>query len=208
MALKTIHQAEQLHALGEAGTRRVARWLDSTARFAISHTAYDLDPGTGVPTDHCRVELMDGTHETFDLFGALLTPAAKYGDRIFVECKNYSSAGNQGTLYREYLAICYSAFHRRWEAANQEPNVQFMWATNHPFSIGDWGKLCHWESIEAACSSVDHLPRLGNGSFDRDVAEALASRLWLSVVNGRVEEMMMGDHLMGALKSAMVTIGA
>jgi hypothetical protein len=204
MALTTVHQGEDQHALGEMGAKRIYRWLNSTGRFNMSHTAYDLDPQSGQPTDHCRVEQLNGSVEKFDLFGELLGKDAKPGDRIYVECKNYESAANQGKLYREYLAVCYSAFYRRWEAASAEPSEQYMWATSHPFSLSEWAGLCKFEAIQAACQDPEYVPRLGGKGFDADVARALAPRLWLSIVNGRVEEMMMGDELLGAVRAAMV----
>jgi hypothetical protein len=207
VALTTRYQAEQLHVMGEKGAKRIFRWLNSTGRFSMSHTAYDLDPASGLPTDHCRIETMDGGYETFDLFGTLMSEKAQTGDRLLVECKEYSSSGNQGKLYREYLVVCYSAFHRRWKVAEQEPSLQFMWATSHPFSVSDWSQLKKWEMIRDACEENDLKPLLGGEAFDNDVGRALAQRLWLSVVNDRVDEMMMGNDLLGALRSEMIKMG-
>lgn len=193
--------------MGAVGAKRVFRWLNATGRFSMSHTVYDTDPVTGDPTDHCRVELMDGSGDNFDLFGHMLAENAAPADRLYVECKEYSSSANQGQLYREYLSVCYSAFHRRWTAADQEPAMQFMWATTHPFLVTEWAHLREWETIRDACQMAEHQPRLNGNALDESVARELASRLWICVVNDRVDEMIMGDELLKALRGAMVTVG-
>jgi hypothetical protein len=58
--------AEGLHELGREGVLRIRRWLDATARFSMSHTAYDLDTD-GRPYTQVRVEQLNGGFENFDL---------------------------------------------------------------------------------------------------------------------------------------------
>ena len=86
--------AEALHELGRDGVLRVRRWLDSTARFAMSHTAYDRDP-EGHPYTQVRVEQLDGRFENFDLVGDIRDASGNKGNTLYVECKSYTSAGNQ-----------------------------------------------------------------------------------------------------------------
>ena len=105
--------AEALQELGRDGVIRIRRWLDASARFAISHTAYDLDPD-GRPYTQVRVEQLDGRFENFDLVGDIRDERGQRGNMIYVECKKYTAAGNQGTLYNEYLAVAYSAFAARY----------------------------------------------------------------------------------------------
>jgi hypothetical protein len=204
--LKTRYVAEQLHRMGEVGAMDVAAWLEATGRFSVSHNAYQLDPETREPLDHCRVELNDGTFETFDLAGMRLDEKGAPGHRLYVECKNYSADGNQGTLYKEYLAICYSAFVRRWTAVHAPPSLEFMWATTHPFLVGTFLELRGKEKIKAACEDEDLKERLGDVEYDDDVAEALSQRLWLCVVNDRLKDMLMGVELLIALKGQMIRL--
>lgn len=208
MALTSITTAEELHAMGEAGARRVRRWLNFTGRFDISHTIYDRHPQTGELLDHCRVATLDGRHQNFDLAGIILGPGAEAADRIYIECKDYSSDGNQGTLYRQYLAVCYSSFHKRWKSIEREPAEQYMWATTHPFLVSRWTDLCSVDLIRESCLEDRHKAILGEQEFDPDTAEKLASRLWICVVNDRIEEMMMGPALYRNLKGAMAGMSA
>lgn len=204
--LKSLYRGEQLHRMGEEGAKKAALWLDSTARFAISHNAYDLDPSTGEPLDHARLELLDGSWETFDLIGNILDEKGKQGHRLYVECKNYSTDGNQGKLYREYLAVCYSAFHRRWKAVDAPPSMEFMWATTHPFAVSTWTELRDLATIREACEDETMAARLDDVPFDDDVGRELAKRLWVSVVNDRADEMIMGSELFIAVKGKMIDL--
>src|SRR4051812_30919876 len=103
MAIEYSVGAEELHVIGEQGAKRIKGWLDSTYRFRIDHSVYDLDP-EGNPYTHVRVpQLQDEKFERFDLVGSLLAEDGSVGRTIYVECKEYSSPGNQSTLYDEYL---------------------------------------------------------------------------------------------------------
>ena len=137
-------------------------------------------------------QLDEGRFERFDLVGNLLGEDTRPGRTIYVECKDYSSASNQGTQYDEYLAVCYSAFVAMSEPIEAPVDVELMWATTHPFAVV-LPRLVTAEKIAEAFAA--HEPRLGGHGFDETIAAELAPRLWLAVVNSRAEEMMMGLEL-------------
>ncbi|MGH2864214.1 MAG: hypothetical protein ACRDJX_03075 [Solirubrobacteraceae bacterium] len=200
--------AEGLHELGREGVIRIRRWLDSTARFDISHTAYDLDQA-GHPFTQVRLEQLDGRFEHFDLVGDIRDETGHKGNTVYVECKNYSHAGNQAALYDDYLATCYSAFAARQTAVGHVPSIEFMWATTHPFAVTNFAKLTDSETVAAACKAAPYNKRLGSETYDAGLGELLAERLWLVVVNDRMlNEMIMGDALRAAVLGKMIELGA
>src|ERR1700691_1045036 len=112
-----------MHKLGELGVERIREWLAATYRFRIDNSVYDVDVD-GHPYTKVRVpQLQDGVFERFDLVGCRLDEAGYPGRQLFVECKEYSSAGNQEKLYNEYLAVCYSAFVKLGEGVSAPPSI-------------------------------------------------------------------------------------
>jgi hypothetical protein len=196
---------EEIQKLGEEGVDRTRSWLDSTYRFRIDHTAYDLD-FDGKPLTKVRVPQLNGRFERFDLVGYCLDERGKPGRDIYVECKQYSSAGSQESLYDEYLAVCYSAFVKLGDGVSAPPSLEFMWATTHPFAQSSYMKLTTTERIAQACNA--HSDRLGDHEFDASTAEQLATRLWLAIVNPRVEEMIMGLALRKAVVAQILELQA
>lgn len=199
--------AEETHKVGEQGAYKIRRWLDSTFRFRIDRSIYDLD-ADGSPYPMMRLpqlprqnaetgEATTGHFERFDLRGMLLDGDGRPGRTLWVECKEYSDAGNQGMLYDEYLAVCYSGFVKGGQDVQAPPDWEFMWATTHPFAQNTYTQLTTAERIKSACET--HVERLGEHEFDMTIAQQLAPRLWLSIVNPRVEEMMMGQKLRRAV---------
>ena len=173
----------------------------------MSHTAYDLDPDDR-PYTQIRVEQLDSRFENFDLVGDIRDADGKKGNTVYVECKNYTSAGNQGTYYAEYLATCYSAFAAKTKSLGHVPSIEFMWATTHPFSQNTFAKLTDEATIAEACAHETHKTRLGSDSYDPALSDLLSGRLWLVVVNDRMlEEMIMGDELRAAVLGRMVQMG-
>lgn len=199
--------AEGLHEIGREGVLRIRRWLDATARFSMSHTAYDLDPDDR-PYTQVRVEQLNGGFENFDLVGDMRDAQGKKGHTVYVECKNYTAAGNQGTLYDEYLATCYSAFAARQGNVGHVPSIEFMWVTTHPFAVTNFAKLTDEPTIASACANETHKQRLGENEYDPSLGAVLSDRLWLVVVNDRMlDEMIMGDELRAAVMVKMVQMG-
>jgi hypothetical protein len=213
MAIVFKTGAEENHVIGAQGAKKIRRWLDSTYRFKISQTIYDLSP-TGEPYPKLRVPQLvrtpvDGSgseerFERFDLVGSVLDENGGTGNTLYVECKNYSEAGNQGTLYDEYLAVCYSAFVRWSRQVDAPMDVEFMWATTHPFAQTNYAQLTTASQIEAACAA--HPDRLGDDTFDSSIAQQLEPRLWLAIVNSRVEEMIMGIELRKAVVARILEL--
>ena len=197
--------AEEAHTKGQAGVSMVSEWLNATGRVRIARTVYDLNPRTGDPYTQVRVPLLDGSFERFDLMGQLLDDDGSPGNTIYVESKFYSSAGNQGVLYREYLAVCYSAFAKATSDLEAPASIEFMWATTHPFSQTDWAQLTAEPAIAAACA--EHAGRLNGVPYDPAAGSALSERLWLAVVHGRTEELIMGTELRKAVVSRLVEMG-
>jgi len=181
--------------------------MDASARFAMSHTAYDLDPD-GRPYTHVRVEQLDGRYENFDLVGDIRDSEGRRGNAVYVECKNYTAAGNQGTMYNEYLATCYSAFAARHASLGHVPSMEFMWITTHPFAVTNFSRLTDEPSIASACAEQAHVARLGDSTYDPELGRVLSGRLWLVVVNDRMlDEMIMGDEFRAAVMTKMVQMG-
>ena len=61
-----------------------------------------------------------------------------------------------------------------------------MWATTHPFAQTNFTTLTTAQQIEAACET--HKARLGDHEFDVTIAGQLAPRLWLAIINARIEK--------------------
>lgn len=216
VAIEFAVGAEETHKIGEKGAYRIRQWLDSTFRFRIDRSVYDLD-SDGNPYTSMRLpqlprvneetgEVTTGQFERFDLRGFLLDENGQPGRTLWVECKQYSAAGDQGPLYDEYLAVCYSGFVKRSQDVAGPPDWEFMWATTHPFSQTAYRELTTADRIESACKA--HAGRLGGEEFDMSIAQQLAPRLWLSIVNPRVEEMMMGKVLRSAVVAAIEELSA
>jgi hypothetical protein len=198
--------AEEIHKVGEVGVERVRRWLNSTYRFRIDNSVYDTD-FDGKPYTKVRVpQLQDGVFERFDLVGCRLDKNGYSGRDLFVECKEYSEAGGQPQLYDEYLAVCYSAFVKLGKQLSGPPSIEFMWVTTHPFAQTNYVKLTTAAQVAAACGQ--HAERLGNHPFDPSIADQVADRLWLAIVNPRVEEMIMGSELQKAVAAKIIDLQA
>jgi hypothetical protein len=131
-------------------------------RFRIDQSIYDLDQD-GNPYPKLRLPQLtktgnDGepigrTFERFDLIGALLDEKGVPGQTLYVECKEYSQAGDQGKLYDEYLAVCYSGFVKQSRELQAPADVEFMWATTHPFAQGNFVNLTTADQIRSACET-------------------------------------------------------
>lgn len=207
MAIEFTVGAEETHKIGEEGAYRIRRWLDSTFRFRIDRSIYDLDVD-GNPYPMMRLpqlprrdagsgDTVAGCFERFDLRGMLLDADGQPGRILWVECKEYSAAGGQRALYDEYLAVCYSGFVKAGQDVGAPPDMEFMWATTHPFAQTAYMQLTTADRIRRACET--HRERLGDHAFEMSTAQQLAPRLWLSIINPRVEEMMMGPNLRKAV---------
>jgi hypothetical protein len=203
MGIKYSMGGEEAHKLGELGVKRVRLWLDGTTRFRIDKAIYELGPQDEPPMGLRVPQIGRKSFERFDLVGETLDESGAPHRSLFVECKRYRSAGNQAGMYREYLVVCYSALVSLSEGMGGVSDTEFMWATTHPFAQRDYMKLTSVEFIQRACS--EHASRLGGKQFDPKMAQVLSERLWLSIVNPRVEEMMPGMAIRGFVAAKYAT---
>lgn len=202
MALNYSPKAEELHAIGREGARRIRNWLNATGRFAIAYSATELDAARR-GFSQVEVELLDGSCERFDLVGDVLDEEGRFARTVYIECKKYSGAGDQGPLYDEYLAVAYSAFARWYERHGGPPGWDFMWVTTHPFAQTRYSKLTTDESIRASVTG-EHAGRLNGHAYDEDLGRELAKRLWLCIVSDRMlEEMRMGRRFVALVQQEM-----
>ncbi len=74
------------------------------------------------------------------------------------------------------------------------------------FAQTRYAALTTAEQIKTACEQ--HPDRLGDEPFEMSIAEQLAPRLWLAIINPRVEEMMMGLALRKAVVGAIEELTA
>jgi hypothetical protein len=136
----------------------------------------------------------DGTPFSFDL-GGLLRGGKFDGQEFVAEIKNYTTAGDQGTSYPEYLAKCYRAF-----TSAPSRLDHFMWLTWHPFSLGAWASLCESQTVQGAvvrhrvkCLG-EHDETRANRLLDVDICQSVADRLWLIVLSAKQEELVIEDE--------------
>lgn len=173
---------EQAHATGADGARRAKLWLEATTRANV--TWVNPDP-TAIPK--LQFPWSDGSHFSFDLGGTLVGGAVD-GQEFLAECKNYSNANDQNSMYDEYLAKCYCALRHRPERCDN-----FLWVTWAAFATTTWSQLTTSARVVQAVSrwSVKALgvPRpQAAAAIDEAHCEAVASRLWIIVLSKRQEE--------------------
>lgn len=169
-------RAESAHEEGRKGVMLTKRWLESTTHMELNLDAYDFAP-------ECTLTCLDGSLQTFDLRGIYF----KKKQGVFVENKAYTSAGDQGKLFEDFLAISYSATAAEI-ARTQDPRWMFMWVTTHPFSQGRWAKLAKRATIRAALES-DTTNLLAGQEISDDILDLMADRVWLLVLNKRQKEL-------------------
>jgi hypothetical protein len=127
--------AEDAHKMGELGTAQIRAWLDATYCFRIDSSVDDVDRD-GKPYTKVRVpQLKPGRFGRFDFVGSGLGVNGDSANELYVECKQYSSAGRQEKLYDEYVAVGFSAFVALERGISASPRIEFMWATTHPFAL-------------------------------------------------------------------------
>lgn len=194
--------AEAVQEQGRRGVQTVKRWLEATTFIELQWNVYEN-------TRYCSLQLLDGSIKRWDLAGSFLT-----GDRqmIYVENKDYSSAGDQARQFQEFLVNCYSATAYGVQTWGEE-HAEFVWVTTHPFGpMAQWSKLATRDSIvaavEAALAEDDGL--LGGAPVDRDLADVVASRTWVLVFNKKQTELSLDrrelDIVLAALKRKESTL--
>jgi len=196
---------EALHQLGAEGTRRAKKWLDATTRVKASWTNEDA-------TYTNKLEFawpFGGQSFSFDL-GGILTGGDFEGHFFLSEVKKYSSAGDQGAHWDNFLAKCYVA--RRTMAPLCD---HFMWITWHPFRQNTWTKLASAEQVRTGLL-LEHNRKRALGKEDEDEARALiddtvvaevAERVWLLVLSDKQESLVITPEHRGLIVAHQVEKG-
>lgn len=179
---------EALHAIGADGARRAKLWLEATTRV---HAKW-VNPGR-LATKKLTFAWSDGANFSFDL-GGLLRGGDVDSEEFLAECKKYTTAADQGALYKEYLAKCYRAY---TEFPARCDN--FMWITWAPFFTTKWDEITTAPFVRAAVEAnlVRVLGEVAQPSdVDEDVISAVADRLWIIVLSERQEKHLVptGEH--------------
>lgn len=176
--LKSLdNEAESIQQKGVDGAEAAKLYLESTTRITVPWNAYKHP-------HQCTVQLLDATHKRFDRAGHFL----ESGNRVFVEVKNVTTAGNQTQQFDEFLATAYSATARQWQELG-DPKWEFFWVTWHPFgTLTEWSQLESPERIEAALAK--HPEVLNKQDVIPKVVATLAPRVWLLLLHPRQEHLM------------------
>lgn len=187
----TEEQGEELHKLGELGTRRAKVWLDSTSRVSSSWTVYDA-----AAVKRLRFSWpVDGFKPfSFDLGGILA--GGEFEQQAFIaECKKYSTK-SQGGHYDKFLAQSYVLMQDDSALADH-----IFWITWHPFRIDTWNVLASEAKVEAAVSKWASriFPGYADKSdisavIDKDAVARVAQRVWNLVLTDRQEKLVLAPN--------------
>lgn len=156
-----------MHKKGQDGVDLARLVLESTTWIELPFTAEENETV-------CTLERLDGADKAYDAMGFILRDKKA---PLYVESKNYSSAGAQGTAYVEFLANAYSVTARDILRKKVDGNREFMWFTTHPFSLTKWSDLVSPGEIKNALSA--HPDALNGEPIDEDVLHLVSERLWL-----------------------------
>lgn len=179
--LRTVSTSrEAVQEVGRDGVTEAKRWLEATTRVHLPFNSYEM-------TSQCTLPLLGDGAKCFDLRGHFF----ETGNNAFVEVKKYSSAHDQGALFKTFLAEAYSATARHWQTV-ADPLYEFMWVTWHPFSQGDWSTLLSADFLRSAV--IGH-PELRDGqAVDETVIQTLASRTWILVLHDKQKVLRPADN--------------
>ncbi|MEU2175244.1 MULTISPECIES: hypothetical protein [Nocardia] len=163
---------------GVEGTSLAKRWLESTTRAQVCWV--QPDP---VAVSELTFTRPGGTF-SYDL-GGLLQEGAVHNQLFLAEVKNYRDAGDQRSLYREYLAKCYRAF-----SVSPERCDHFLWLTWAPFSSTEWSKLQSPERVEECTRehwkfNFTSKDEAASSRLDPEVVQQVSKRLWRPLVISR-----------------------
>lgn len=194
---------EQIQALGEKGSQRAKRWLDSTCRAEVKWNNPNLGvdklqyskAGAAADSD------AQGDFFSFDLGGNFLGGEVD-GELFLAESKKYSAANDQGTHYRKFLAQCY-----RVECVAAQFVNHFLWVTWAPFLVNSWDELVTPQYVATAVNSNDDTRyiALGGATYDPAIGDRVAKKATI-VVLGDAQEVLLslhGDELMHVRKALL-----
>lgn len=154
------------------------RWLESTTYIELPWNSYKHEA-------MCTVRCLDGSVKCFDLAGFFLDDKSP----IAVENKGVGQSGDQYQEYRKFLAIAYSSSALGLEEGTDWKR-HFLWVTTHPFGYSTaWAQLESPETVHAAVKEFPDL--LGGRDVDKEVVRAVASRIWLLVLNSKQQRLLL-----------------
>ncbi len=184
---------EELHEKGAEGARRAKVWLERTTRVEARWVVPDR---VAVPKLTFSWVKPNIDPFSFDI-GGLLSGGDLEGEQFVAESKFYDNPGNQGTMYREFLAKCYCALIDR-------PSVcdHFFWITWAPFLVESWKELTSEEFVAKAVTkhcekALNCEPSEAADALDDTLVKEVSERLWIIVLSKRQEQhlVMSQQHL-------------
>lgn len=182
--------------MGADGAQRAKFWLDATTRTRSTWTNEDA-----VIAARMTFEWPFGTekHQTpttfsFDIGGILF--GDPFDNHQFVaEVKNYSTTGNIGSEFDDFLAKCY-----RVATTSRQLADQFMFITWNPFRAQSWKKQTETEQIREGCI-INRERLLGEKDkekaselIDDEAVSYVRDRLWLVVLSDKQEALLISDE--------------
>lgn len=205
--MATVHRmppptGEQIQKLGEEGTLRAKRWLDSTCRAEVRWN----NPGAKKKLQYKKAGAPEGSEAQGDFFsfdlGGYFLGGDQDGDVFLAECKKYASSADQGSEYRKFLAKCYLV-----ESVAGDFVDAFLWITWAPFLVTTWGDLRKDSFAASAITGTAECKyiALGTADLDADIAARVASKIIL-VVLGDAQEVSLslhGDELLHVRKALL-----
>ncbi len=176
---------EEIQQLGEQGSQRAKRWLESTCRAEVKWNNPDLGKSKlqyrKAGADSASTAQED--YFSFDLGGTLLGGSAE-SELFLAECKKYANANDQGTHYRKFLAQCYRVQDEYGQFCDH-----FMWITWAPFLVNTWESLLTPAYVKTAIVETDALKyiALGNADYDDEIGKLVAHKTLIVVLADKQE---------------------
>lgn len=166
---------EEIQELGREGVGQIREWLEATTWFYLPYNAYQ----DGI---RCKLSHHSG-RKKFDLVGH------HRGDEnqrrtVYVECKRYTTASGQAKEFKRFLAIAYSSAHKQVQEFGEWDGL-YIWATYHPFSIGQWSQLTTADAVRAAVVDTENSDILHSGPLNEDLIRNVADQVWLLVLSDK-----------------------
>lgn len=186
-----VNTGEQIQQLGDQGSQRAKRWLESTCRAEVKWN----NPTVGVGKlqyrkagAHPDSESL-GDYFSFDLGGSFLGGDAD-GELFLAESKKYATASDQGVEYRKFLAKCY-----RVETDFGKIYDHYLWITWAPFLVTTWDQLLKPPYLEQAITTDEACRYIALGDTEVVDArcEAVAAKV-LIIVLADGQELVLSLH--------------
>ncbi len=179
--------AEETQEQGRAGVQNVKRWLESSVRFSLPYNVYEN-------TVRCTLATVNGV-KRFDLKGDHYDEKYANPREIYIEVKTYKTDSGLDNAWKEFVATAYSATHVKWEELGRDPELEFMFASTHPWKPSSYWAATDVGSVREACEARADLMPDGGPVDDR--LQAVADNLFLWVISKRQEDMTMGKKFRG-----------